>query len=222
MINKKPFDSSVPHSKVDMIYYDLGGRILRIEYEPGEILNETALASEFKVSRTPLREALRRLQQEGWLVMLPNIGMQVAQINLSEIKGLYSTKEVLEKFALYEAMEHATPDGINKMKGCLSAVQKANPSETDTLTTLDTQFHFTLGEISDNEVLSRYLYDLQERIYRLWYYSLKHGATINKEELYSSLYQLEQCIEKKDKEYVNAAVTRYIKFHKGNLVNGLF
>lgn len=102
--------------KVDQLYETIKHRIIHVEYMPGEVLNESLLAGEFGVSRTPVREALRRLQQEKWISSLPKIGMQVIVFDINQLKDLFNAKEALETMVIKLAIDNADEKDILHLK----------------------------------------------------------------------------------------------------------
>ena len=71
--------------------------IVHLKIKPGEPLNEIRLAKELQVSRTPIREALRRLAAEGFVTVTPNVGARVSEINLRDFRELIEFRIILER-----------------------------------------------------------------------------------------------------------------------------
>src|SRR5260221_5812094 len=76
--------------------------------KPGDQINQVEVASKLHVSRGPLREALRQLEEEGLVLSLPNKGTFVTEITTADIEEVYSIRRVLENLAIQRAVEHAT------------------------------------------------------------------------------------------------------------------
>ncbi len=85
--------------KKDEVFETLRDRIVRLEYKPGEILNEVEIASELDVSRTPVRNAFQQLVNLGLLTIVPRYGTQVSQVDFLKMKQLFELTRVMDPFA---------------------------------------------------------------------------------------------------------------------------
>ena len=90
-------------SGAQLVYGELRERILDLRLEPGARLHEAELAAELRVSRTPLREALRMLLAEDLVEQLPTGGMLVRRLDLQDMRELYAVRAALEGLAAREA-----------------------------------------------------------------------------------------------------------------------
>lgn len=146
----------------DAVYNSIRGQILMGELAQGERLIETELAVTLGVSRTPIREAIRRLVQEGFLEMKPNNGTHVRRITPRDIISTYKVREALEGFSAREAAFHATPRDIDYLHEHAERMNQLHPTR-DALAHLeqDLAFHVAVAEISRNRVLI----DLQDSLH---------------------------------------------------------
>src|SRR5918999_2179467 len=92
------------------VYNEIKNLILCNEVMPGQKLNHQQLSERLGVSRTPVREALTRLVQEGYVAFLPNRGFTCKEIRLQEAEELYDLREALEAFAVERAIKNLTHD----------------------------------------------------------------------------------------------------------------
>src|SRR5699024_9057074 len=97
-------------SMADIIYEKLKNEIIELEYEPGEQLVEATLAEKLDVSRTPLRQALYRLELEGLVHKKMNGRMQVANMSLKEANELFAVREVMEGLIARQATQYIAED----------------------------------------------------------------------------------------------------------------
>ena len=104
-----------PKSLADQVYERLEESILNGEYSPGDILTEKQLSVELGVSRTPIREALSRLEYDS-LVKETSQGTEVRGINEDDVKDLYDVKKNLETLAVKKAVENMTEEDIKALK----------------------------------------------------------------------------------------------------------
>ena len=92
--------------------------------KPGERLMEIRLAEELGVSRTPIREAIRKLEQEGFVVMVPRRGTYVADISLKDISQVFEIRGALEELAAGLAAERITPDELERLERILVEINE--------------------------------------------------------------------------------------------------
>ncbi len=138
-------------------YDAIRGRIVAGEFAPGERLKERDLCAELAVSRTPVREALRRLSSEGLVTIEPRRGAVVADLNADEAAEIYALGAVLESFAARLAAERATPAAVERLRELLAAMEATLArSGSDAQTrymNLDDEFHDTILAMADNRRL---------------------------------------------------------------------
>ena len=92
----------------DVVFNTLRQAILRGELQPGERLMEIQLAQRLGVSRTPVREAIRKLELEGLVLMIPRRGAEVAEITRQDLEDVLEVRAALEELAVKDACEHIT------------------------------------------------------------------------------------------------------------------
>ncbi len=140
----------------DQIYDVLKKLIVTGQIKPGEKINEENIATTLKVSRTPIRETLVRLEHEGIVEITPRRGAHVVSISTKNIMDILSLREVLEGLVTRLAVENMTDDLLNKLKGTLNK-QEAIVSEPRSekrlikAADIDAELHANLLEGCDNE-----------------------------------------------------------------------
>ena len=87
-------------NRKEQAYSEIKGRILAGRYRPGEIFSESAMVADLGISRTPIREALVRLEQEGLIRVIPKCGVAVRTLTLSDLKALFEMRRVLEPYVI--------------------------------------------------------------------------------------------------------------------------
>ncbi len=152
-----------PRNLKEVVYQRLKENILRGKLPPGVKLPETLIAQQLGVSRTPLREAINRLEQDGFVEIIPRRGSFVRQVSPDEILEDLEIREVLEGLAVREAAHRATPQMIEAMKACF---RNFSPSRVEKslrpYAQQNVQFHHCIIEASQNRkliTLIRNLYD---------------------------------------------------------------
>lgn len=140
-------------SVVDRVYAALRERIVTGELPRGARLRQEALAAELGVSRTPLREALRRLAAEGLVEFNPNRGAQVAEVTLADVRASYQARLVLEPGAARLAAARRPAPELDRMS---TAIADERESESDAEAfAASRDFHLALVAASGNEHLLR-------------------------------------------------------------------
>lgn len=156
--------------------------ILKGELAPGGRLVETQLAEWLDVSRTPLREALRQLQQEGLVTTDANGGLRVTTLSIVDAIELYDCRLALEQMAVAGACRHARPDQIAQLEACVLqaetlAQQPASASPLQLLD-LDYQFHHLIAESSGNRRLVSLLDQIFDAMALLRIQTLQHNPNV--------------------------------------------
>jgi DNA-binding GntR family transcriptional regulator len=141
--------------------------IINGDLKPRERLMEIQMAEELGVSRTPIREALRKLELEGFIVMIPRKGAYVADISFKDIADVYEIRAALEGLAAALAAERITDEELDEMERYLVGKAEAIANnDMDKLVDVDTRFHELIYQASRNERLSNIISNLREQIQR--------------------------------------------------------
>lgn len=149
--------------------------------KPRERLMEIQLAEELGVSRTPIREALRKLEMEGFIVMVPRKGAYVADISFKDIADIFEIRAALEGLAAGLAAERITDEELEEMERLL--VEKAeaiSSSNMEKLVEVDTKFHEAIYKASRNERLTNIINNLREQIQRFRTKSLSYPGRMKR------------------------------------------
>lgn len=135
--------------------------------KPGERLMEIQLADELGVSRTPIREAIRKLELEGFVVMVPRRGTYVADISLKDISQVFEIRGALEELAAGLAAERITPDELESLERILVEINEYMANDNfDKIVDADVRFHDILYHASRNQRLVDILHNLREQMLR--------------------------------------------------------
>ena len=138
----------------DQAYREIRRCILLRQYAAGERLSEVELARQAGVSRTPVREALRRLGEEGFVVVVPSQGVWVADPTPEGMEQAYEVREVLECKAVAKAAANVTPLLIARLEAKVAEEESIIQNrDIDRYMTVNTDFHMTLAMGSGNEVM---------------------------------------------------------------------
>lgn len=133
------------------------------EILPGDYLREQILAKEFGVSRTPVREALRKLETEGLVQSEPRLGMRVRALDYAEVVELYEVREVHERAVARLAATRATEIELDELNALQSDLEKAK-NNPRTMALLNLRFHIALLQMAKNRFLTSAVETMQRTI----------------------------------------------------------
>lgn len=147
---------TIYNTSTDFVYAELRARIISKQLGPGTRLPETKLAAQLNVSRTPVREALRRLSLEGLVRITLNSGAKVTRPTEAEIKGSYIIREHLESMsAVSVAKNGLDKKTFSKISQIISAEKRAlAKKDIEVMLEMNSAFHKAIAEISENPVLT--------------------------------------------------------------------
>ena len=165
----------------DVVCEALRAAIQSGELPPGERLMEIPLAEELGVSRTPIREAIRKLEQEGFVVMIPRRGTYVADITLKDINQVFEIRSSLEELAASLASERITPDELEELERHLVSINDYMESrDFDKIVAADIAFHEVLYSASRNDRLIEIIHNLREQTFRFRSVSMNQPGRLAK------------------------------------------
>ena len=149
------------------LYEQLRDGVTYGRFKPGERLSEKMLCELFKVSRTPLREALRRLEAQGYIKLEHNVGATVSKISLSEVENIYNILRYLEPYAARLASKNRSSKDVRKLKQIFEKMNTDSVKEDyrNWLRENDI-FHHCIHTMSNSDILSNIIRDTRNRIYR--------------------------------------------------------
>ena len=143
----------------DVVFNTLRQAILTGEMEPGERLMEIQLANKLGVSRTPIREAIRKLELEGLVIMIPRKGAEVAHITVKDMRDVLEVRSALEELAATLACKNVTAEYIEELKTANRVFEAAIVSkDVVAIVNADVAFHNIIYSMTDNQ---RYRYRLE-------------------------------------------------------------
>lgn len=156
--------------------YTLGGRvfnqiredILSGKYKSGEELRESTIGHELGVSRTPVREALRQLELEGLVKIIPNKGAQVINLSIKDIEDIYAIRSHLEGLCARWACENITQEQIEQLEEIIYLSDfRTSKHHYEQMLELDNKFHEIIYEASRSKMLRHLLKDFHHYVQRV-------------------------------------------------------
>lgn len=135
--------------------------------KPGERLMEIQLAEELGVSRTPVREAIRKLELEGYVIMMPRRGTYVASLSIRDVNEVFEIRTSLDSLASGLAAERITEEELERLKRLLALIgEYIEQNDMDKIVETDTEFHDLLYQASRNTRLVGIIFNLREQLTR--------------------------------------------------------
>lgn len=151
----------------DVVFKTLRQAILKGELEPGERLMEIQLAERLGVSRTPIREAIRKLELEGLVLMIPRKGAEVAKISENNLRDVLEVRRSLEELAIDLACQRMTEEELSELKKTEERFAKAiQTGEVMEIAQTDESYHEIIYNSTKNQKLVQILNNLREQMYR--------------------------------------------------------
>jgi DNA-binding GntR family transcriptional regulator len=193
----------------DVVFNTLRQEILTGKLKPGERLMEIHLANKLGVSRTPIREAIRKLELEGLVIMIPRRGAEVAQITLKSLEDVMEVRRALDVLAIELACDRMTDEDIEKLhEACASFDVAVTSKDTRQIAEADVNFHDIIVLSTNNSRLIQLVNNLSEQMYRYRFEYLKDDTT--HETLKQEHLEMYQSIVRKDKVTAAKAVRQHI------------
>lgn len=163
------------------VYKYLRDAITEGKYRSGECLTELKIAEELGVSRTPVREALKQLEQEDLIVSQPNRGVIVNAITTEDIQDVFLIRRLLEGQAAFWAAQRISAEQLDRLEETVELMDLyTRKGNSDHLVRLDTDFHEVLFEASHSRTLKNILANLHQNIHMARQSSLTYPGRAEK------------------------------------------
>ena len=194
----------------DVVFNTLREAILHGELKPGERLMEISLANRLGVSRTPVREAIRKLELEGLVIMIPRKGAQVAQITEQDLNDVLEVRLGLEELAMQFACERIDEEHLQEIARAAQDFEDLmEEGDITDLAQADVHFHELIYQATQNQRLIQIINNLREQMYRYRIEYLKDQQVYEK--LLSEHEEIIRHIEKGEKDEAARVVSRHIE-----------
>ena len=204
----------------DVVFNTLRHAILKGELEPGERLMEIALAQKLGVSRTPIREAIRKLELEGLVVMVPRKGAEVADITEKDLRDVLEVRTALEELSIELAMKNMNDDDYKQLREANELFAK--DSEGDDLIKIaeaDVAFHEIIYMATGNKRLIQMINNLREQMYRYRLEYIKDKSTHAR--LVEEHNKIIDAMKKNDVTAAKAAIKLHVENQEENILKSI-
>ena len=195
----------------DVVFNTLRQAILTGELKPGERLMEIHLANRLGVSRTPIREAIRKLELEGLVTMIPRRGAEVAQITEKSMKDVLEVRRTLDALSAELACERISQEEEEALKkACQNFEEAVKTKDTKAIAKADVAIHDIIAAATGNQRLIQLINNLAEQMYRYRFEYIKDAS--QHERIIQEHRIIYESIVNKDKE----AAAETAKIHIDN------
>ncbi len=204
----------------DVVFNTLRQGILKGELEPGERLMEVALAERLGVSRTPIREAIRKLELEGLVIMIPRKGAEVASISEKSMRDVLEVRRALEEVAVELACKRITPEQMEDLKRAYRVFASSIDSkDLISIAQKDEAFHEAIYHATQNQKLEQMINNLREQMYR---YRLEYIKDKDKRHILVEEHkQIMDALESHDVEAAKQAIRTHIDNQQSTVLKNL-
>ncbi len=204
------------HSLGSRVFHTIRENILSGKYAPNEELKEKTIGEELGVSRTPVREALRQLELEGLVSIIPNKGAYVVGITPKDMQDIYEIRCRLEGLCARWAATNITKEQLDELEEIVFRaefhVKKGNAEQ---LVELDNQFHKTLYAAANSKELERVLSDFHhylQRVRKVTLTDVKRASDSNKEHM-----MIVEALKERDADKAERLATQHISSTAQNM-----
>ncbi|WP_207344613.1 GntR family transcriptional regulator [Arthrobacter sp. E3] len=168
-------------SLAEQAYKQLRDRLIMLEIRPGEAINDSALAAEFGIGRTPVREALKRLESDRLVVSFPRRGTFATSVDITELADVSEIRERLEPLAAERAAKLATPTMRAELLGVAAAIARMDTSTPDQreLMRYDIRVHRLIYAAASNPHLEDVLIRYDNLATRIWCMVLDKAPSVS-------------------------------------------
>lgn len=208
-------------STSDYAYSNIKESIITGELKPGVPIVEKQLAQVLEISRTPLREALHRLELEELVVRQMNGRLKVASISVQEVKEIFAVRGKLEGLVIAHATENATAKDIDYLQTILEMIKNSfKEGQIEGILYYGSEFHSFIYELSKNKTAVKILYQLNDHINR--YRRMISNHNINRfEKSISEHEQMIKCMRENDMESAQLAMEHHIKASMDTVISSI-
>lgn len=208
-------------SYYDQVYHSIREMIFNGIFKPGDRIYESKLASEFQVSRSPVREAIRSLEKEGLLLIDNKSKITVYQPSIRDIEDIYECRQALESFAARLATRRASVLELENMENILIEVreniEKVDDNFTKNIISLNTEFHNLILCFSQNCRIQKQINDLQSLTY--FYRSIDVYEKDRNMDIFNHHLEIFNFIKQRDEEKASQAMKDHIANDLNHLKN---
>ena len=204
----------------EFAYAEIKRRIMTLEFRPGEPINEAHLQTLLGIGRTPVHQALHRLEVEGLVSIMPRKGVMVTPLSLNDVMDMIEVRMANEILCVGLAAERADEADLKSMRDIVDrSPALIARRDVPALMGLDMQFHIAISAASRNKVLGDLLRNLHEKQARFWFLSLSDPQHL--QHVYEEHLQIVDALERRDADAAREAIRQHVDEFRSNIVRSI-
>ncbi len=202
----------------DGVYERIRAEILACVLKPGSLVQENDLALRYEVSKSPVRDAFLRLQEQGLVDVLPRKGYRIKPISVADAAEMYEMRAVLERACIARAVEHGSDEAL----GGLDRFRKSGKTpDLPSWIAYNRAFHVAVAEAGGNARLARAARDIIEEFDRLTHMSIARFDTGGLAALVGEHVELINALQRRDKRAALASARAHVDDARDRLLDSL-
>lgn len=156
----------------DIAYESIKEKIIEEKYQPGEVLSERTLINDLEMSKTPIKNALTRLEAEGFVSVTSKQGILIHDLSAEKINDIYNLRIALETFNCNQIYSRINEHQLEQLQENIERTKEAaNNLDVKAFANLDHEFHLLVSRMADNQEITRILLNYQDHLRRI---TLRH------------------------------------------------
>lgn len=203
--------------KKDQAYQIIKKMILSKELAGRDYISENNLAQKLDMSRTPVREALLRLQSEGFVSVVPNRGAMINEVSVIEAREIYDMRMAIEEFVVRNVADRLSPEHFEKLDRLLEDQERAcKKGDLDGYLHADSEFHDFFLNLYGNKTILEAIIQVRQR-----FYTVGVSVLTTQKDIEASLEyhrEIVRALKEKDTEAAVRVTHDHLKFGKANLI----
>ncbi len=204
-------------TKKDLAYEEIKRLILDGKLSGDMPVSENVLANMLDISRTPIRDALRRLEMDGFVRVIPNQGVVIREVSISEVKEIYDMRIALEEFVVRELADGLSDEDFRNLEAILKKQEEAcEKRDAVAFHEEDRRFHDYLMRAYGNAMITNFIAKLRDRIEGINVNMLKTPG--NMQLFYGEHKRIFEALRKRSKEEVAKEMDEHLKGGKTRLI----
>ncbi|MBQ9943415.1 MAG: GntR family transcriptional regulator [Clostridia bacterium] len=208
-----PFDANESRPIRDIAYEQLKHAIISGDIPAGSRIVETAYADKLHISRTPLREALRKLERDGLVEYVLHRGVVVRAFTIHDIDEILTIRNAMMMLILPSIVENVTPEAIEKLKSILAEMDVAQErADAEALAPLNRTFHSTMEHLSDKRRILSVIDSQEEYIIRFAAVSI--ASIVRRSNAHQEHHEMVKFLEERDLEGLKELMHRHLEESK--------
>lgn len=213
-MSNQPFDVVSENRPIrDIAYEQLKHAIITGQLPAGSRIVETAYAEQLHISRTPLREALRKLERDGLVEYVLHRGVVVRAFTIQDIDEIFTIRNAMMMLILPSVIENVTPEALQKLRAILTEMDGAQErADAAALATLNRAFHGTIEHLSDKIRILRVIESQEEYIIR--FSAMTIASIVRRSNAHQEHHQMVELLEKRDLPGMMALMQHHLEESK--------